>query len=101
MKNIIACTLIMASTAFASDPSSKNMAKVKKSEQTPIKQKRILRKIGSDDGYDYYEVTPAELKIIEAARKAFAEAQNLQPPPYSLQKKMQDQVGGSNEDERR
>lgn len=101
MKVVLAFAFLLAAPAYTAEPPTKNFVKVKKSDSAKSNQKPILRKIGSDERYDYYEVTPAELKIIEAARKAFAEAQKLPPPPDSLQKKMQDQVGGSGEDDRR
>lgn len=70
----------------------KKIAKVKKTEVKMEDLKRI-RAISSDENYFYIEITEQELKIIDEARRIFNNADKEIPPPDTLQKKMQDQVG--------
>lgn len=92
MIRLTAFALSVSISCLAAATDGKTIIKVKKTggQSAP---NRVMKRVGTDDKYDYYEVSYSELKIIEAARRAFTEAKKLPPPPESLQRKMQDQVG--------
>jgi Na+-translocating ferredoxin:NAD+ oxidoreductase RnfG subunit len=90
---IIMSTLL---TTIVNAQPTKKTIKVKKSS---IKKQDLkhVRAINSDQEYYYVELTAEELKIIEEARKAFAEGRTLPHPSQNMIDKMQDQIAPEKE----
>jgi len=97
--NLIIITLfisLLAGLSQAESGQAAHVVKVKKHLGQNANLKNV-KKIGSDDQYDYYEVSEEEMKLIIGARILYEKSRGLPPPSKHMQNKMQDQVGPAEE----
>ncbi len=89
---LISCVtfFLLSSKSIASE--STTMIKIKKSDVMP-EDLQYIHAIKMDDQYYYVERTPEQMKLIKQTDRLLKKPRKLAPPPVSLQKKMQDQVG--------
>lgn len=88
---IMTVLLLFNWSSFAESSKGTYVVKVRKSQSASANSKN-MKKVGSDQNYNYYEVTAAEMDIIVRARMAYEEGKSS-PASKHMRDKMQDQVG--------